>query len=217
MLVEGAVIGTKTRKNGRQEKILEAAGSVFADKGFSKSTVAMIAKEAGIATGTIYLYFSGKEDLYIRFFSYKTEQFFKRLRDDVNRQGPALEKLRRLISRHLEEFQKDRSMAVLYQLETHRVERLARDPIRDMSKMYRDIISDIMEQGQAEGLIRKSLYTGLVKRLIIGAVDEVINTWIHADGRYDLASMADPLVDLFINGIGNRAIDVSADPASSSS
>ena len=66
------------------------------------------------------------------------------------------------------------------------------------------IVADIVEQGQQEGAIRKDLYVGLVKRFIIGAVDEVINTWIHADEDYDLVSMADPLVDLFIKGIGTE-------------
>jgi TetR/AcrR family fatty acid metabolism transcriptional regulator len=71
-----------------------------------------------------------------------------------------------------------------------------------MSKLYLDIISDIVECGQVEGAIRRDLYLGLVKRLIIGSVDEVINTWLHAGGQYDLVSMADPLVELFIRGIG---------------
>jgi TetR/AcrR family fatty acid metabolism transcriptional regulator len=73
-----------------------------------------------------------------------------------------------------------------------------------MSQMYLDIIAEIVENGQAEGFIRKDLYLGLVKRFIIGAVDEVINTWLHSGGRYDLVSMADPLVDLFFNGIGYK-------------
>jgi TetR/AcrR family fatty acid metabolism transcriptional regulator len=73
-----------------------------------------------------------------------------------------------------------------------------------MSQMYLDILAEIVENGQAEGCIRKDLYLGLVKRFIIGAVDEVINTWLHSGGRYDLVSMADPLVDLFFNGIGHQ-------------
>lgn len=209
-----STINRTTRKNDKQERILEAAGRVFAEKGFFKSTIAMIAAEAGIASGTIYLYFANKEDLYVHFFRYRTEIFFKRLRDEVDRGDSAMDKLKKLIRRHLEEFQKDRNMAVLYQSETHNIKRLAREPIREMSKMYREIISEIMEQGQEEGWIRKSLYIGLVKRLIIGAVDEVINTWIHAKGQYDLASMADPLVDLFINGIGNITTADFPDPPS---
>ena len=95
-------------------------------------------------------------------------------------------------------------MAVLYQAETHQSNRLAEDQIKEMSKMYLDIISEIVEQGQQEGSIRKDLYVSLVKRFIIGSVDEVINTWLHSDGKYDLVSMADPLVELFIRGIGSN-------------
>jgi TetR/AcrR family fatty acid metabolism transcriptional regulator len=94
-------------------------------------------------------------------------------------------------------------MAIVYQVETHQNSRLAEAQIKEMSKMYFDIISEIVEQGQAQGTIRKELYIGLVKRFIIGAVDEVINTWLHSDGNYDLASMAEPLVELFIRGIGS--------------
>ena len=82
--------------------------------------------------------------------------------------------------------------------------RLAEAQIKEMSKRYLDLISEIIEQGQQEGTIRKDLYVGLVKRFIIGAVDEVINTWLHAEEEYDLVSMADPLVDLFIKGIEQR-------------
>jgi TetR/AcrR family fatty acid metabolism transcriptional regulator len=56
--------------------------------------------------------------------------------------------------------------------------------------------------GQQEGSIRKDLYVGLVKRFILGGVDEVINTWLHSESDYDLVSMADPLVELFVRGIG---------------
>jgi TetR/AcrR family fatty acid metabolism transcriptional regulator len=88
-------------------------------------------------------------------------------------------------------------------VETHQNSRLAEAQIREMSQMYRDLISEIVEQGQQEGAIRKDLYVGLVKRFVIGAVDEVINTWLHSNGEYDLVSMADPLVELFIKGIGS--------------
>ena len=94
-------------------------------------------------------------------------------------------------------------MAVLYQSETHQSVRLAEDQIREMSKMYLDIVTEIIEQGQEEGSIRKDLYIGLVKRFILGGVDEVINTWLHSKSNYDLVSMAEPLVDLFLRGIGS--------------
>ena len=157
---------------------------MFAQQGFHQSTVAQIAKEAGVADGTIYLYFKNKNDILVNFFSYKTKLVFDRFRAEVDTAENSLDKLRNLIRRHLTEFQRDRNMAVVYQVETHQNSRLAEERIREMSKMYQDIISEIV---------------------ILGGVDEVINTWIHSEGKYDLVSMADPLVDLFIRGIGTAA------------
>jgi len=93
-------------------------------------------------------------------------------------------------------------MAVVYLAETHQINRMAEEQIKEMSHMYSDIVSEIVEQGQQEGRIRKNLYLGLVKRFILGAVDETINTWLHAGREYDLVSMADPLIELYIRGIG---------------
>ena len=76
--------------------------------------------------------------------------------------------------------------------------------ISDITQMYLDILGEIIEKGQEEGQMRRDLYISLVKRYIIGAIDEVINTWVHAGGKYDLVTFTDPLVDLFINGIGSN-------------
>ncbi len=201
-------IATKRKNNDKYRRILEAAVKVFAEQGFHQSTIAQIAKEAGVADGTIYLYFKNKDDILIQFYQYKTRQVFQRFRKEVEKGDSAVEKLRNLIRSHLQEFQNDRNMAIVYQAETHQNQnrRLALEHIKDMSKMYRDIISEVVEQGQDEGSMRKDLYLGLVKRFINGAVDEVINSWIHSGGKYDLVSMADPLVDLFIRGIGTENV-----------
>ena len=193
----------RIEKNHKYHQILEAAVKVFARQGFYQSTVAQIAKEAGVADGTIYLYFKNKDDILVQFFSFRTKQVFDSFREEVDRAEASSDKLRNLVRRHLAEFQRDRDGAIVFQVETHQNSRLAEAQIREMSQMYRDLISEIVEQGQQEGTIRKDLYVGLVKRFIIGAVDEVINTWLHSDGEYDLVSMADPLVELFLKGIGH--------------
>jgi len=189
-------------RSSKYHRILEAAVKVFARQGFRQCTVAQIAKEAGVADGTIYLYFKNKDDILVHFFSFKAKQVFDRFREEVARGTDSLEKLRNLIRVHLGEFQRDPDMAVVYQIETHQSRRFAEEQIREMGKMYRDIISDIVEEGQQEGLIRRDLYLSLVKRFILGAVEETIGTWLYSGRSYDLVSMADPLVDLFIKGIG---------------
>lgn len=186
----------------KYHRILNAAIKVFAEQGFHQSTVSQIAKEAGVADGTIYLYFKNKDDILVQFYEFKTKQVFARFREAVDQADTATEKLRNLIRVHLEEFQKNHNMAIVYQVETRQQRRLAEKPIKEMSKLYRDIITELVELGQEEGTMRRNLYLGMVKRLINGAVDEVINAWIHTGRNYDLVTMADPLVELFIRGIG---------------
>ncbi|MCP4104914.1 MAG: TetR/AcrR family transcriptional regulator [Desulfobacteraceae bacterium] len=194
---------TKGKTNDKYHRILEAAVRVFAKQGFFQSTVSQIAKEAGVADGTIYLYFKNKDDILVQFFSYKTKEVFGMFGDEVEKADNAIDKLRNLTQRHLEEFQRDRDMAIVYQTLTHHNNRIIEDKINEITKMYLDIVADIVEQGQEEGTMRRDLYLSLVKRFILGSLNEVINTWLYSGGNYDLVSMADPLIDLFIRGIGN--------------
>ncbi|RLC00022.1 MAG: TetR family transcriptional regulator [Deltaproteobacteria bacterium] len=200
-------MNTTGKTNDKYHRILEAAVNVFAKQGFHRSTISQIAKEAGVADGTIYLYFKNKDDILVQFFSYKAKQVFALFREEVDKADNSREKLHNLVRRHLEEFQSDRNMAIVYQTVTHQgslvSKNLIKDQIKEMSKMYLDMVSEILEKGQEEGSIRKDLYISLVKRFILGAVDSAINNWLYSGGKYDLVSMTDPLIGLFIRGIGN--------------
>lgn len=187
------------------QRILEAAVRVFARQGFHQSTVAQVAREAGVADGTIYNYFRNKDDILIQFFAVRAGQVFARFHSEVARGANGLEKLRLLVRAHLAEFQRDPDMAVVYETETHQSSRLAEEQIRAMAKSYQDILAEIIEQGQEEGLFRRNLYAGLVKRLILGAVQETISSWLRSGRPYDLVSMADPLVDLILHGIAQSS------------
>jgi TetR/AcrR family fatty acid metabolism transcriptional regulator len=187
-------------KSEKYQIILDSAGAVFAEHGFYKATISQIAAKAGVADGTLYLYFKNKDDILYQYISYKTEIVFEKMRAAVEKGKNAEEKLRLLIRCHLEEFQSDKHMAVIFQSEA-RYLRDIQSQIKDISKMYLDLLSDIIEQGQIEGAMRQDLFVGLVKRFIVGAVEGVISTWVTADGRYDLVSMADPLVDLYLTGV----------------
>ena len=197
-------ISGRSKNNDKYHRILNAAVKVFAEQGFFQSTVSQIAREAGVADGTIYLYFKNKEDILVNFFSYKTKQVFDGFREVLKKHDNAMDKLLNLVRRHLEVFQDDLNMAIVYRAETRQSSRLIEKQIREMSKMYLDLVGEIVEQGQEEGSIRKDLYFRLVKQFIMGAVDDVINTWVLSKGKYELVSMADPLVDLLVRGLGNN-------------
>lgn len=193
-----------SKKSDKYQTILEAAIRVFARSGYHSSTVSQIAREAGVADGTIYLYFKNKDDILENFFSYKTALVFDRFKEEVGLADNALEKLQKLIYRHLSEFEQNRDMAVVYQTETRIRRRVSDAKIKEMSDMYFGLVSEIITQGQKEGVIRSNLHIPLVKQLIIGAVDEVITSWLYSSRKYALTSMAGPLVELLVQGVGKR-------------
>ncbi len=81
--------------NDKYHQILNAAIKVFAEQGYHKATISQVAREAGVADGTIYLYFKNKNDILFNFFNYKTRQVFSGFREQVNKGNSAKEKLRR--------------------------------------------------------------------------------------------------------------------------
>ena len=195
-----------SRKNSKYQQILQAAIKIFARQGYYKSTVSQVAREAGVADGTIYLYFKNKDDILDHFFSHKTREVFSCFQQEVQRVDNASDKLKNLIRRHLLEFENDRDMAVVYQVETRMRRRLSDRKIKEMSDMYFDLVSSIVRQGQQEGVIRPDLPIALFKQVMIGAIDEVITTWLYSSGKYRLTSMADPLFELLIRGVGEKKI-----------
>ncbi len=193
----------KKSSNGKYERILDGAATVFAKEGFHQATVAKIAKAAGVADGTIYIYFKNKDDILVQFFNFKTRQVFSKFREVMEQPNDAVTKLRDLIGQHFAAFQADIQMAVIYQAETRRNRPLVEKEILEMGKMYADIVTSIISQGQEEGVLSENLHQSLARRMIIGTVEDVINLWIQSGAKYELAPLADPLVELLLSGIGS--------------
>ena len=185
----------------KHQRILDAATKVFAQRGFFQSKVSEIAREAGVADGTIYLYFKNKDDLLISIFEVKMQEVISRFRDAIVDVDDAPSRLRCLIRMHLAEFQAHPDLAAVFQVELRQSSRFMREYKKGELKQYLDLIGEIVEQGQQEGSFRSDVPMGLTKRLIFGTLDEVVSTWLLAGKRYDLESLAEPMVDLFMRGI----------------
>ncbi|MCK8602785.1 TetR/AcrR family transcriptional regulator [Desulfoferrobacter suflitae] len=185
----------------KYQRILDAAVKVFAQKGFFQSKVSEIAKEAGVADGTIYLYFKNKDDLLISIFEIKMQEVIAHFRAALNQQGDAVAKLKHLIHMHLEEFQANPDLAAVFQVELRQSSRFMHESEKMELKLYLDLIGEIVEQGQREHLFRDELPVGLIKRFIFGTLDEIVSTWVLAGRRYDLRAQADLVVDLLLRGV----------------
>lgn len=192
----------RTKATDKHQAILDAAVRVFARKGFFQSRVSEIAREAGVADGTIYLYFKNKDDLLISIFSVKMKEIISRFRDAIALERDAASRLRCLVRMHLAGFQSYPELAAVFQVELRQSSRFMREHDKEELRHYFDMIAEILEQGQREGMFRQDVPVGLAKRFVFGTLDEIVSTWVLAGMQYDLGTLVDPVVNLLLNGVG---------------
>ncbi len=191
----------RPRDDGKRDKILEAAVRVFARKGYFKSRVSDIARKAGVADGTIYLYFRNKEDVLVSLFDDVMARHLAEARRELAALPDAAAKLRRIALHHLRVFGGNRDLAIVFQVElrqsTKFMERFTASWLQD----YFAEVAAVIEAGQKDGSLRADLPRKLVTKAFFGALDEMVTSWILSGKDYDLPQLAEPIADLFLTGL----------------
>jgi TetR/AcrR family fatty acid metabolism transcriptional regulator len=188
----------------KRDLIRRAAIDVFAERGYFNSQVADVARAAGVAAGTVYLYFKSKDDLLVSIFERSMRDGLAAGRAAVANLDDPRERLRRLAHGHLERLGRDRNLAIVFQVElrqsTKFMERFSATLLRDYLGLIRAAIAD----GQREGLFRSDIKPTVAAKVLFGALDEMATNWILSRRRYSLEADADAVVDLFVNGARSR-------------
>src|ERR687892_1336769 len=185
----------------KREAILRAATSVFAHNGYFNSKVADIASEAGVADGTVYLYFKSKEDILHSIFDRSVEEALDAARKQIAEVADPKEKLRQIALLHLERLGADRDLAVVFQVELRGTTKFMEEFSAAGLAEYLGLIREVFEEGQAAGVFRRGLKAKLVAKVLFGALDEMATNWILSKRRYKLAPLADEVLDIFLNGV----------------
>lgn len=181
--------------------ILRAAIRVFANNGYFNSKVADIAREAGVADGTVYLYFKNKEDILHSIFNRSVDEAIAEARRQLAEMTDAREKLRRIAHLHLERLGADRDLAVVFQVELRGSTKFMEEFSAAGFAEYLALIRSTFEEGQRAGVFRAELNAKVVAKMLFGALDEMATNWILSKRRYKLAPMADQVVEIFLNGV----------------
>ncbi|HKR14980.1 MAG TPA: TetR/AcrR family transcriptional regulator [Pyrinomonadaceae bacterium] len=181
--------------------ILRAAICVFARNGYFNSKVADIAREAGVADGTVYLYFKSKEEILHSIFDRSVEDGLGAARKRVEGIEDPREKLRQIALLHLERLGADRDLAVVFQVELRGSTKFMEEFSAAGFAEYLALIKSTFEEGQRAGLFRAELNATVVAKILFGALDEMATNWILSKRRYKLAPMADQVLDIFLNGV----------------
>lgn len=189
----------------KYRQIIDAAVEVIAENGYHSSQVSKIAKRAGVADGTIYLYFKNKEDILVSLFQEKMGVFIERIESATTSRQTSSEKLRVLVETHFEQLSEDHHLAVVTQLELRQSNKMLRLKINSVLKKYLDVIDEIVEEGIREEVFRDNINRKLVRQLIFGTIDEVVTNWVMKEERYDITKQAKEVHEMIVEGLLRRS------------
>jgi TetR/AcrR family fatty acid metabolism transcriptional regulator len=189
------------RGTSKRERILRAAVDVFAEHGYFNAKVAQIAKAAGVADGTIYLYFDGKEDVLLTIFREHTRNYLLSLDQRMANVNRAEDRLRTAVRHHLETLGRDRALAVVSQVELrHSLKFMSLFSQQEVAD-YLNVIRKIVEHGQESGTFRRNVHPQLAAKAIFGVLDEMVTSWMLSEKDYDLPAQSEQVADIILTGL----------------
>lgn len=191
-----------SKKRGQKyNQIIDAAVKVIAQNGYHNSQVSRIAKEAGVADGTIYLYFKNKEDILVSLFEEKMGIFVEKSKERLEKETSIENKLFYLIEMHLMQLEANHELALVTQLELRQSNIKLRTKINAVLKNYLDLIDSVILEGIEKGFFAKDVNPRISRQIIFGSIDEVATNWVMKEHKYPLTPLAKPLNETLLKGL----------------
>jgi len=167
----------------RRQAILQAAGQVFARKGYEPTTLEAVAREAGLAKGTLYLYFRNKEELYFHTAVQLLESLQSCIQEQAQRSSGAVDGLRAIALGHFDFFARHRdTLQMLAHFSNPGLARLHKRLIAAMMEKWADHlqrITALVEEGQRAGVLRLDLEARHIALAFIGMTHQASQTLVR--------------------------------------
>jgi TetR/AcrR family fatty acid metabolism transcriptional regulator len=193
---------SRPSSDDKRERILEGAIEAFAARGFHRTRVSDVAKAAGVADGTIYLYFEGKDALLATIFETTLERFWERGREYVFATEDAAEQVSRLVESHLRFLGENRSLAAVFQVDLRHSPHFLGEVSRKIFRAHLDRVAEIVERGQSQGVFARDLSPEEAAGLVFGAVDQLVTSWVLSRRNYRVETRIPAAQDFVLRGLG---------------
>lgn len=189
------------REPDKHEQIIDAAIRVFARAGYYNSRVSDIAREAGIASGTIYLYFKTKDEILVTLFREKMTEWVVHVRREIAGVADPVAKIRRLVELHFTVLEANPALAEVVQVELRQGHKFFRGASAHEVSAYFDLIGSVLDEGVAAGLLRNDLPIKVATKVLFGAMDQVATSWVLGKRAYRLVDASEAVATIFIKGV----------------
>jgi TetR/AcrR family fatty acid metabolism transcriptional regulator len=193
--------GSFMRDSDKHQQIIEAAVRVFARNGYYNSRVSDIAREAGVASGTIYLYFKTKDEILVTLFREKMATWVSNVREEIKGEPGPVAKIRRLVALHFSVLEKDPALAEVVQVELRQGHKFFRGASAHEVSAYFELIGSVLVEGQAAGVFRDDVPVKIATKVLFGAMDQMATSWVLGKRKHRLTEAAEAVATVFLRGV----------------
>jgi TetR/AcrR family transcriptional regulator, fatty acid metabolism regulator protein len=180
----------------KRDRILDAAERTFARHGFFTAKVSDVAKEAGVADGTIYLYFKSKDDLLISLFGRRMQQLTATLREAIAGKPPR-EQLRAFVRKYLQLVHDEPAAAEVLTIELRQSSKFMKEYANPEFAEFLRLLGGVLT---AAGMDH-SVPAHVAARMIFGMLDELVLVWVTRPKKLDIVRAAEWVIQLVETGL----------------
>jgi TetR/AcrR family transcriptional regulator, fatty acid metabolism regulator protein len=172
----------------KRNEILKAAIEVFAKKGFNSASINEVAVKAGVASGTVYLYFKNKDDLLLQAMKTMMDTNLQEIKSKIANVEKPIDKLFLFFFHHVEMFVKRPSMARFLMVELRQSEEFyKKHPTYNPYKEYREYIEQLVSLAMQDGTT-KPYNPSTISFIILGFMDNLVTEWLINPEQVDMES-----------------------------
>jgi AcrR family transcriptional regulator len=186
----------RARYDRRQQDVVVAAAKLFAERGYDQTSVPDLARELGLATGSLYHYFGSKEQLLIQICDQLMDPLLERAREATAKDATPEQRLRELVRLWVSHVVDHRDHMLVFQQQRHAIQHGAQwRSVRASRKAFEDLVADVLAQ------LHSPADPPEQRRLLIAALLGMVNhtaQWYRPSGRLTAQQIADGYVDLLL-------------------
>ncbi len=182
----------RERYDRRRQEVVHGAAKVFARRGYDQTTMQQLAATMGLATGALYHYFAGKQQVLAAICDQLMDPLLVQASELVDDGRPGDEQLRSLVALWVTHVVSHRDHMLVFQQERHVIE--SGDPwrqVRAARKVFERLVADVLDRAQPRGDRRLALLA------LLGMVNHTAQ-WYRPRGALTPEQIADGYVDLIL-------------------
>ncbi|MBM3291940.1 TetR/AcrR family transcriptional regulator [Candidatus Bathyarchaeota archaeon] len=191
------------QKNNVKDRILNAAETLFMDKGFKETSMDDIVKESNMSKGAIYGHFNSKDELILTLYEKKIQSNLSQINIALPKGSSSKQKLHMFIDTAIEtckrpkEFQR---MNIEFFIEASRKEKLIRK-LNDRYSITKQVIENLIKEGIERGEFRDGFDPDRLAALLFALGDGLSLHWATMGVDYDWEKLKATLFETILQGI----------------